>query len=58
MPGALNESLDDANFDKLKVAVFDERRKDEIFRFELHKCGDGVLDPEEECDYLRVPPAG
>jgi hypothetical protein len=58
MPGGLSDSLDNADFDKLRVAVFDERRKDEIFRFELHRCGDGILDPDEECDYARVPPAG
>ena len=58
MPGGLSDSLENPDFDKLRVAVFDERRKDEIFRFELHRCGDGTLDPDEECDYARVPPAG
>jgi hypothetical protein len=58
MPGGLSDTLDDADFNKLRVAVFDERRKDEIFRFELHRCGDGRLDIDEECDYARVPPAG
>ena len=60
MPGALSQSLDSADFNKLKVAIFDERLKDEIYRFELHNCGDGVLDTDkfEECDYGRVPPAG
>ena len=58
MPGGLSDSLDHSDFDKLRVAVFDERRKDEILRFELHRCGDGILDTDEECDYARVPPAG
>ena len=60
MPGASGDSLDNADFDKLRVAVFDERLKDEIFRYELHNCGDGKLDTDkfEECDYARVPPAG
>ena len=60
MPGALSDSLDNPDFNKLRVAVFDERLKDEIFRFELHNCGDGKLDTDkfEECDYARVPPAG
>jgi hypothetical protein len=44
MPGSLTDSVDDADFNKLRVAVFDERRKDEIFRLELHRCGDGNLD--------------
>jgi hypothetical protein len=60
MPGALHEGLENPDFNKIRVAVFDERLKDEIMRFELHSCGDGTLDIEkfEECDYARVPPAG
>ena len=60
MPGSLNESLDNPDFNKLRVAVFDERLKDEIFRYDLHNCGDGQLDTDkfEDCDYNRTPPAG
>jgi len=60
MPGGLNDSLENQDYNKLKVAVFNERAKDEIFRYELHSCGDGILDATkfEDCDYARVPPAG
>ena len=58
MPGDLSEDIHD--FDKLKVAIYDERQKDEIYRFQLHGCGDGFLNSTffEMCDYNRVPPAG
>lgn len=55
----LNDS-NQVDFDKIKVAVLNDRVQDEIMRIALHDCGDGHLNSTafEECDYARVPPAG
>ena len=60
MPGALEDDIAGlVDYDKIKLAIFDERKKDEVMRWQLEDCGNGKHNSTafEECDYARKPPA-
>lgn len=44
MPGDLEDDISGSiDYNKLKVAIINERDRDEILRIPLHDCGDGIL---------------
>jgi hypothetical protein len=62
MPGALSDDITNTasiDYTKLKVAIIDVRTGDEVMRWPLHDCGNGVYNATafEQCDYNTIPPA-
>jgi len=60
MPGGLEDEIGGVlDYDKIKVAIFDVRTKDEVMRWPMEDCGNGNYNATafEECDYARKPPA-
>lgn len=60
MPGGLEDDIGGVlDYDKIKVAIFDVRTKDEVMRWPMEDCGNGNYNATafEECDYARKPPA-
>lgn len=65
MPGTPTDDIGNPaaiNWDQNKVAIMDVIQKDEVMRWPMHYCGDGVLNVTafEVCDYAAVvmDPAG
>jgi len=62
MPGDLSDDIANTatiDYDKLKVAIIDVRTADEVMRWPLHDCGNGVYNATafEQCEYNAQPPA-
>jgi len=62
MPGDLPDnvaSMATASYTKLRLAIIDIRTGDEVMRWPLHDCGNGVYNATafEQCDYAALPPA-
>jgi len=56
MPGGLEDDIHGlVDYDKIKVAIFDVRTKDEAIRWPLEDCGNGIFNASafEQCDYAR-----
>lgn len=56
MPGTLTDDIGNKNtinWNKLKVAIYDVVTKDEVERWPMHTCGDGIQNSTafEVCDY-------
>ena len=63
MPGDLTENIADSStldYNMIKVSIIDLRVLDEVIRWPLQDCGNGVVNTTawEECDYAKVPPNG
>ena len=63
MPGKLTDNIADrssaTDYNQLKVAIIDVRTGDEVLRWPLHDCGNGVYNATafEQCDPSASPPA-
>ena len=62
MPGKLTDpigSTSSTDYTKLRLAIIDVRTLDEVMRWPLQDCGDGVYNATafEQCDYNAAPPA-
>ena len=62
MPGALSDVISNnavIDYNMNKVAIIDIRTGDEVMRWPLHDCGNGVYNATafEQCDYAAAPPA-
>ena len=62
MPGAISDNIAtpaSIDYAKLKVAIIDVRTGDEVMRWPLHDCGNGVYNATafEQCEYNAQPPA-
>lgn len=56
MPGALSDNIGNTasiDYTKLKVAIIDVRTGDEVMRWPLHDCGNGIYNATafEQCEY-------
>jgi hypothetical protein len=65
MPGAPTDDIgasNSINWDQNKVAIYDVITKDEVERWPMHDCGDGIQNSTafEVCDYsaTTMDPAG
>jgi len=62
MPGKLTDPIgptSSTDYTKLRLAIIDVRTLDEVMRWPLQDCGDGVYNATafEQCDYAATPPA-
>ena len=62
MPGAPTDDIANTatiDYNKIKVAIIDVRTGDEVMRWPLHDCGNGVYNATafEQCEYKAQPPA-